>query len=378
MTAGSLRVIASCPSCSNSIGLACVQVASQLASLVLDESKDTAAAASTEEPPFRVVIGHSMGALAASAYAASLDPKSTLLVLVSPAILVPKAEANVEKQKAPWALAESRLGGVAVKLVRSVRNMARAAFLRLGLPLLNFGLPFLLRSLAYSEDFWRKGLASAVGPASPKSPNLTVATAGFGGAGSSASAATAVGGKLEAATTTMPPISSEDTTLVAASPRTEQPRERPPSDAMVRAYRWPSLCQGWSLGLTRFTAAALAESSGSSSSSGSGGSSASDVGVLKRLESAVSQGLPVLVVHGACDKVIPASNSRFLAERLSAAAAVDDDGTPRPDSPLLPSAQGDNVHLVEFDSSGHLPHEEEPLAFADAVAGFVAKMQREP
>ena len=363
-----------------------MQVASQLATLVLDESKDTTTAASTEEPPFRVVIGHSMGALAASAYATSLDPKSTLLVLVSPAILVPKANANAEKQKAPWALVESRLGGVTVKLVRSVRNVARVAFLCLGLPLLNFGLPFLLRSLAYSEDFWRKGLASAVGPASLKSPNLTVATARVGGAGSSAYAVTAVDAKLEAATTTMPPVSSKDTTLVAASPRTEQPRERPPSDAMVRAYRWPSLCQGWSLGLTRFTAAALAESSGGSSSSGSGssGSSASDVdvGVLKQLESAVSQGLPVLVVHGACDKVIPASNSRFLAERLSAAAAAaktataDDDGTPRPDSPLLPSAQSDNVHVVEFESSGHLPHEEEPLAFADAVAGFVAKMQR--
>jgi len=352
-------------------------VASQLASLVLDSKGATAANSAEAGSPFKVVIGHSMGALAASTYAASLDPKSTLLVLVAPAILVPKANAQAKAQKAPWALAESRLGGVAVKLVRFVRAMTRATFLRLGLPLLSTGLPFVLRSLAYSEDFWRKGLASAVGPESPKSPKL-VAAAGVGGTATT----TAVGAALETATTTIPSAPGECSGLVGASAGTEQPKERPPSDAMVRAYRWPSLCQGWSLGLTRFTTAAIAESSGGIKSN-SAGSSEEDIGVLKQLENAVSRGLPVLVMHGACDKVIPASNSRQLADRLSTAvdgsapATTPGSGEGNPPQLALPSSEQRNlVRLVEFESSGHLPHEEEPKAFADAVAEFVANVQK--
>jgi pimeloyl-ACP methyl ester carboxylesterase len=300
--------------------------------------------------------------LAATALAAARDPSTTVLVLVSPAILVPANAAQTPRRPggaavaAPWAAAEVRVAGGAVRLVQWWRAGAAAALLRLGLPLLLELLPPLLRSLAYSEAFWRKGLASAVGPEAPET-----ATALPGG--------------------------------TAAASAAERPRERPPSATMVRAYRWPSLCRGWSVGLTRFTAAALAEasaakssadgSSGGSNREGSSGSSESKSqgtgSALSELEAAVGRGLAVLVLHGARDAIIPAANSQRLAARLSAAAGARSasaiaESAARASEPPPPCGL---VRLVEFAGSGHLPHEEEPEALAEAVAAFVAEARRD-
>jgi pimeloyl-ACP methyl ester carboxylesterase len=332
-------------------------VASQLAALVLG-SEAAAAAADT----LTVVVGHSMGCLAAAALAAARDPSTTVLVLVSPAILVPANAAQAPRRPgaavaAPWAAAEVRVAGGPVRLAQWWRAGVAAALLRLGLPLLLALLPPLLRSLAYSEAFWRKGLASAVGPEAPKT-----ATALPGG--------------------------------TAAASAAERPRERPPSATMVRAYRWPSLCRGWSVGLTRFTAAALAEASaakssaeGSSGGSNSAGSSSSSTesrsqgsgSALSELEAAVGRGLAVLVLHGARDAIIPAANSQRLAARLSAAAGARSasaisESAARASEPPPPCGL---VRVVEFAGSGHLPHEEEPEALAEAVAAFVAEARRD-
>ena len=146
-----------------------------------------------------VVVGHSMGALAAARLASSLDPASTSLILVAPAIIPPSAAAPA----AGRALVESNLGGARWRSIR-------AAALLPVIALVQAALPPLLRLMAYSETFWRRGLSGAVAPGS--------------------------------------------------SPL--------PSPEMVRAYRWPSLALGWSAGLASFTAAALAEAAAGGPNSG--------------------------------------------------------------------------------------------------------------
>jgi len=54
-----------------------------------------------------------------------------------------------------------------------------------------------------------------------------------------------------------------------------------------------------------------------------------------------------LIIHGQMDGAVPASNSRRLAA-------------------MLPS-----VRLVVLPGCGHVPQEEEPAAFADAIVEFL-------
>ncbi|CAE7948641.1 HERC1 [Symbiodinium sp. KB8] len=124
-----------------------------------------------------LIIGHSMGAITASAVAvarADRDPGSVTLVLESPAFLVKPSSDSTTR----------RLGRVAV----------------LGLRLLRLFLRFVLQlpGLTYNRLFWRSGLASAYA---------------------------------------------------------DMGAER--LDKQVLLYRWPSLCEGWALGLANFLSARL-------------------------------------------------------------------------------------------------------------------------
>ena len=76
------------------------------------------------------------------------------------------------------------------------------------------------------------------------------------------------------------------------------------------------------------------------------------------MKASVGRGLNVLVIHGARDAIVPVANSRRLVTRLRASAHLKS-----------------TVRLIEFDASGHLPHEEEPGAFVDAVTAFVAQAE---
>lgn len=105
-------------------------------------------------------------------------------------------------------------------------------------------------------------------------------------------------------------------------------------EEQLRLYRWPSLVEGWDVGLARFVATRAH-------------GVPEEEGLAERLRSAINEwGLRVLVVHGEQDRLVPLSNSELLASFLGAELVV------------LPC--------------GHIPHEQALEAFARAVADFLA------
>lgn len=65
--------------------------------------------------------------------------------------------------------------------------------------------------------------------------------------------------------------------------------------------------------------------------------------------------IPVLIVHGLNDEIVPVVDSRELAVILSTVTSVE---------------------LVLVENCGHIPHEEKPVEFTRAVLGFLEKVLR--
>lgn len=143
--------------------------------------------------------------------------------------------------------------------------------------------------------------------------------------------------------------------------------------AAIDAYRLPQAVRGWEAGLINFVAARFsyaanaagvlralfAAAPGAAAGSGSAGAAAAgaaataggleDANLAQRLADAVAAAkVPVLIVHGVQDAIVPASNSRRLLRVLP------------------PGAE-----LLEYKKCGHMPHEEWPEAFVDDVAEFL-------
>jgi pimeloyl-ACP methyl ester carboxylesterase len=128
--------------------------------------------------------------------------------------------------------------------------------------------------------------------------------------------------------------------------------------AAVDAYRMPQLVRGWETGMVQFllarlgaggsrsaTTAAAAVAPGSQPPGG-----LEDVGLAMRFAAAVAAAnLPVLIVHGAGDKLVPVSNSFNLARLIK------------------------NCRLAVVKKAGHCPQEEQPELFTDLVCGFLKK-----
>eukprot|EP00933_Yihiella_yeosuensis_P071481 TRINITY_DN79688_c0_g1_i1.p1 TRINITY_DN79688_c0_g1~~TRINITY_DN79688_c0_g1_i1.p1 ORF type:complete len:468 (+),score=70.40 TRINITY_DN79688_c0_g1_i1:86-1489(+) len=141
------------------------------------------------------------------------------------------------------------------------------------LKLLKVMLPWILRRVVYNPGFWKKGLQQA-----------------------------SAGKKVE--------------------------------EELVKHYRWPSLVEGWDLGLTNWV---LTRVHGS----------LEEQGLCSLLADArKTSGLRILLVHGEDDPVIPVSNAVNLAKAL--------------DAPL--------VRL----SGGHTPHELIPQEFSKVVGEFLS------
>lgn len=104
-----------------------------------------------------------------------------------------------------------------------------------------------------------------------------------------------------------------------------------PAPATVERYRRPSLAKGWDTGMLKFVLAMV-----------QGGTGRATAGALRAL------GVPVLIVHGREDRLVPVRASRGLRKELGDAAA-----------------------LVELDACGHVPHEECPERFLQAVVPWV-------
>ena len=107
-------------------------------------------------------------------------------------------------------------------------------------------------------------------------------------------------------------------------------------------------------------------------------------------------GIPVLIVHGAGDALVPVANSRRLAALLPNAevrevARVGVPGTqqhsgtaariaPIADQPgtLLPLPFPTTLQLAVFERCGHMPQEECPERFVETVQAFVAALEQPP
>ncbi|GBF87482.1 hypothetical protein Rsub_00193 [Raphidocelis subcapitata] len=123
----------------------------------------------------------------------------------------------------------------------------------------------------------------------------------------------------------------------------------------VDAYRLPQLVRGWESGMVRFLLARLgarglgrSEFGADAGTGRSPGGGMEDAGLATRLAAAVAKHkLPVLIVHGAGDKLVPVSNSLRLAR-------------------MLPDAR-----VAVLKRSGHCPQEELPDAFTHILTTFL-------
>jgi len=230
----------------------------------------------------RVVVGHSMGGVAAAIAAAEGDIDD--VVLVAPAVIAASAraagdlpETRKEKEKNPLSL----LLGACARAFRVVVAFAASPVVL-----------FAVRKLVRSASFWRDGLGKAVGAAA---------------------------------------------------------RARMRTDATwADGYRRPSAVTGWDAGMVRVVLAAatggvsLARAVLGATSPTAEADKPENIIEALRLSKA-----RVLIVHGSDDMIVPVGNSRRLAE-------------------LIPRAE-----MVEMPGVGHMPHEEAPEAFLDAVTAFV-------
>ena len=137
---------------------------------------------------------------------------------------------------------------------------------------------------------------------------------------------------------------------------------------LLYRYRLPALVRGWERGILLFLRARLSgepddsaavltqQRSGGlerndSSSSSEGDTEGGDVGLLRRFAAQVARrSIPVTILHGEQDGLVPIANSTRLAAVL--------------DAPL-----------VKISDCGHTPAEEVPLCFVDEVQRFVAAVQ---
>ena len=107
-----------------------------------------------------------------------------------------------------------------------------------------------------------------------------------------------------------------------------------PKEEMLARYRWPAQVRGADVGLCRFVRAQAGPAE------------------LRALSADVRDArLPVLILHGTEDRIVPPSNSRALARSLP------------------------NATLVELDGCGHTPHEEAPERVQAAILDFLRANQ---
>ena len=105
---------------------------------------------------------------------------------------------------------------------------------------------------------------------------------------------------------------------------------------VIDGYRKGKLVRGWDVGMVKFVFAMLFSMNSKESAS-----------LLTQIVEAAESGLPVLVVHGEHDRIVPLANSLALEK-------------------VIPNCQ-----LAILRGTGHNCHEEAPLEFIDIVADFL-------
>ena len=105
---------------------------------------------------------------------------------------------------------------------------------------------------------------------------------------------------------------------------------------VIDGYRKAKLVRGWDVGMVKFVFAMLFSMNSKESAS-----------LLTQVVEAADSGLPVLIVHGEHDRIVPLANSLALEK-------------------VIPNCQ-----LAILRGTGHNCHEEAPLEFIDIVADFL-------
>ena len=117
-------------------------------------------------------------------------------------------------------------------------------------------------------------------------------------------------------------------------------------------------CREWS-GLVKKSARLSADATNGTRISSAPPSDAEVVAALRRA------GVPILILHGENDLIIPAYNSRRLLKQLGG-GAVGASGVPVPgDAP---------VRLLELPACGHCPQEEMAEVVSAAIGDFAAEI----
>jgi len=245
----------------------------------------------------KILVGHSMGAVAAVA-AAAADPASLAgLILVSPAL----RSSKLKRETGPASgLMQRKAKFVLGSLVATFRVYTRAvtAFVADLIELMMRPIfSFLLRRNAHARQFWEKNLKYAWHDES-KLTNTT-----------------------------------------------------------IFKYRRPTLVRRWDSGLLSFVRATTSPRrfpsalwSGvqhlSGVFKGQNPKWESDETFAQLVALSEKEKIPILIVHGENDKLIPVNNSVDLVGSL-------------------PTAR-----MVQFEQCGHIPHEESPERFLDAIERF--------
>ena len=135
------------------------------------------------------------------------------------------------------------------------------------------------------------------------------------------------------------------------------------TESMLMAYRWPAQIKGADRGVACFVLSQMrsaisggrnakqAERSEAAAAAGDwcGPTDGEVVSLLRNAE------VPILILHGEHDKLVPLSNSRRLYRQLGGSS------TPR-------------VRLIEIPECGHCPQEERPELVSAAIGNFAAEI----
>ena len=250
------------------------------------------AAPSPSPRPLRVLMGHSLGGSCAAARTVDAPAGAVdALILVAPAIVASMSEGGEGGDGKPSAL--RRAATVAAAFLSATATLILGTLTRAAILLLS---PFIvtgLRSAVRSAAFWQAGLAASWGD-----PSI------------------------------------------------------PPPPALVQRYRAPSLLAGWEAGLICFLLARVPVGRGPLAAARAA-ARGEPVGAAARLAAATrAASVPILIVHGDRDALVPLRNSRRLAAELGASLAV-------------------------VPGRGHTPHEEAPAEFVDVVAGWLEGVVKE-
>lgn len=229
-------------------------------------SNANAAAATTSQSPRprRVIVGHSMGGVAAAIAAAEGDIDD--VVLIAPAVIatggsVPGGSipADATTAAAASTAASTKPANPLAALFGSFARVFRVTLAYLASPLLKFA----IRKLVRSASFWRDGLSKAVGRA----------------------AASAMRGDA----------------------------------AWADGYRRPSAVRGWDVGMVRVVLSAATGGAGGLAALFADAADAEANKPENVIAALAGSGARVLIVHGDEDAIVPVGNSARLREMIPGA-----------------------------------------------------------